>query len=113
LKIGYARVSTQDQSTALQLDALRAAGCERIFEDTASGANTDRPGLADALAFARPGDVLVIWRLDRLGRDKDAVGILAKKLDALGVSLVCLAEGIDTKTPAGVAKLAVILKGRM
>lgn len=66
--IGYARVSTADQDTALQTDALRKADCERIFEDTASGAKADRPGLADALAYMRDGDVLAVWRLDRLGR---------------------------------------------
>lgn len=66
--IGYARVSTADQDLALQLDALRKAGCTRIFEDTASGAKTERPGLTSALAYLRPGDVLAVWRLDRLGR---------------------------------------------
>ncbi len=66
--IGYARVSTAEQDTALQTDALRKAGCERVFEDTASGAKADRPGLADALAYLRAGDVLAVWRLDRLGR---------------------------------------------
>ncbi|ESJ98387.1 recombinase family protein, partial [Escherichia coli] len=64
--IGYARVSTAEQDTTLQTDALRNAGCERVFEDTASGAKADRPGLADALAYLRDGDVLVVWRLDRL-----------------------------------------------
>ncbi len=101
MKIGYARVSTQDQSTALQLDALRAAGCERIFEDTASGANTDRPGLADALAFARPGDVLVIWRLDRLGRSLRDLIDLAADLREREVGLSSLQEAIDTTTAGG------------
>jgi len=67
-RIGYARVSTQDQDVALQRDALTAAECERIFEDQASGARTDRPGLAAALSYVRSGDVLVVWKLDRLGR---------------------------------------------
>ena len=66
--IGYARVSTAEQDTALQTDALRKAGCEGIFEDTISGAKAERPGLASALAYLRDGDVLVLWRLDRLGR---------------------------------------------
>ncbi len=65
---GYARVSTLDQNPELQLDALGAAGCERIFEDRASGARSDRPGLAEALDWMRKGDTLVVWRLDRLGR---------------------------------------------
>ena len=69
MKIGYARVSTDDQTLDLQRDALQAAGCERLFEDKASGAKVDRPGLAEALAFARKGDVVVVWRLDRLGRE--------------------------------------------
>jgi len=101
MKIGYARVSTDDQSTALQLDALRAAGCERIFEDTASGANADRPGLADALAFARPGDVLVIWRLDRLGRSLRDLIDLAADLREREVGLSSLQEAIDTTTAGG------------
>ena len=66
--IGYARVSTDDQTLDLQSDALTKAGCDRILTDTMSGATAARPGLAEALAYARPGDTLVVWRLDRLGR---------------------------------------------
>ena len=66
--IGYARVSTADQDLALQTDALTKAGCERLFTDKASGAKVDRPGLAEALHFARAGDCIVVWKLDRLGR---------------------------------------------
>src|SRR5258708_28299568 len=66
--IGYARVSTEDQNLNLQRDALTAAGCERIFEDKASGARDDRPGLTEALSHLRQGDCLIIWRLDRLRR---------------------------------------------
>ena len=66
--IGYARVSTADQSMALQDDALRVAGCEKLFTDTASGASKTRPGLEAALAYLRPGDTLCVWKLDRLGR---------------------------------------------
>ena len=66
--VGYARVSTLDQDPAPQLDALAAAGCGKVFEDRASGARTDRPGLQKALDYAREGDVLIVWKLDRLGR---------------------------------------------
>ena len=66
--IGYARVSTQDQNPDLQRDALAAVGCARVFDDTASGARAERPGLAEALDYVRDGDVLVVWKLDRLGR---------------------------------------------
>ena len=69
--IGYARVSTSDQNLASQVKALQDAGCNKIFEDKASGAKADRPGLAAALKFARPGDSLVIWKLDRLGQKSD------------------------------------------
>lgn len=101
MRIGYMRVSTGDQSTALQLDALRAAGCERIFEDHCSGAKAERPGLAEALAFARPGDVLVCWRLDRVGRSLRHLIELADTLARAGVGLALLSEQIDTTTPSG------------
>ncbi|SAV89187.1 invertase [Klebsiella pneumoniae] len=83
--IGYARVSTAEQDTALQTDALRKAGCERVFEDTASGAKADRPGLADALAYLRDGDVLAVWRLDRLGRSMPHLIETIGALEARGV----------------------------
>lgn len=70
MKIGYARISTPEQSLDLQRDALTAAGCEKIFEDVASGAQDARPGLAEAIAYARAGDTLVVWQLDRLGRSQ-------------------------------------------
>ena len=100
--IGYARVSTADQDTALQTDALRKADCERIFEDTASGAKADRPGLADALAYMRDGDVLAVWRLDRLGRSMPHLIETIGAMDARGVGFRSLTEAIDTTTP-GVA----------
>uniref|UniRef100_D5X759 Resolvase domain protein n=1 Tax=Thiomonas intermedia (strain K12) TaxID=75379 RepID=D5X759_THIK1 len=99
--IGYARVSTAEQDTALQVDALHKAGCERIFEDTASGAKTDRPGLADALAYLRDGDVLAVWRLDRLGRSMPHLIETIGALEARGVGFRSLTEAIDTTTPGG------------
>jgi DNA invertase Pin-like site-specific DNA recombinase len=82
LRIGYARVSTEDQSLDLQINALRQAGCERVFTDKASAVKTHRPGLSEARSHLRAGDVLVVWKLDRLGRSVkglvDLVGELAQ-----------------------------------
>jgi DNA invertase Pin-like site-specific DNA recombinase len=99
--IGYARVSTAEQDTALQTDALRKAGCKRIFEDTVSGAKADRPGLAAALAFLRDGDALAVWRLDRLGRSLPHLIDTIAALDARGVGFRSLTESIDTTTSGG------------
>lgn len=99
--IGYARVSTADQELALQLDALNAAGCEHISTDKASGASADRPGLAEALSKARKGDMLVIWKLDRLGRTMKGLVDLAADLSARGIELRSLTDGIDTGTHTG------------
>lgn len=101
MKIGYARVSTDDQNLDLQRDALAAAGCERLFTDTASGAKASRPGLAEALAFARPGDVLTVWRLDRLGRSLSELVRMVGELQTAGIGFESLTERIDTSTAAG------------
>ena len=101
VRIGYARVSTLEQEMALQLDALRAAGCDRIFEDRASGAKTDRPGLTQALAFVREGDVLVTWKLDRLARSLPNLIETVNQLEECGAGLQSLTEAIDTTTPGG------------
>lgn len=101
MKIGYARVSTDDQRMDLQRDALQAAGCEKVFTDTASGAKAERPGLAEALAYARRGDVLVVWRLDRLGRSLPELVKLVGELEAAGVGFESLTERIDTSSAAG------------
>jgi DNA invertase Pin-like site-specific DNA recombinase len=99
--IGYARVSTAEQSLALQSDALRAAGCETFFEDQASGAKTDRPGLLEALAFVRRGDTLIVWKLDRLGRSIAHLIETVRALEGKGVGFRSLTEGVDTTTPGG------------
>ena len=100
--IGYARVSTNDQDPALQLDALRDAGVKRVFEDRGvSGAKTERPGLTQALAFLREGDTLVVWRLDRLGRSMTHLLETVGKLEAEGIGFRSLTENIDTTTPTG------------
>lgn len=99
--IGYARVSTADQDLQLQLDALEAAGCTRVFTDRASGSKRDRAGLNDAIAFAREGDALVVWKLDRLGRSVKQLIDLAEQLQSKKVDLRSLTEGIDTSGAAG------------
>ena len=99
--IGYARVSTHDQNLSLQLDALKAAGCQHIFEDRASGAKADRPGLAAAIAYVRAEDILVVWKLDRLGRSLTHLIDTVTALDARGVGLRSLTEAMDTTTPGG------------
>jgi DNA invertase Pin-like site-specific DNA recombinase len=99
--IGYARVSTIDQDLALQLDALAKAGCDRVFQDKASGAKTDRPGLTAALSFVREGDILTVWKLDRLGRSLPHLIETVNALEARGVSFRSLTEAIDTTTPGG------------
>src|SRR3954468_2831144 len=99
--IGYARVSTTDQTLDLQRDALEYAGCVRIFTDTASGALTERRGLQEALDHLREADVLVVWRLDRLGRSlRDLIDTIAK-LETRKIGFKSLTENIDTTTSGG------------
>ena len=101
MDIGYARVSTGEQTLDLQLDALAKAGCQKVFEETASGAKADRPVLAEALAYLRPGDALVVWRLDRLGRSLKHLIETVEKLEAMGVGFQSTTEAIDTTTSGG------------
>jgi DNA invertase Pin-like site-specific DNA recombinase len=99
--IGYARVSTADQKLDLQNDALTKAGCERIFTDTAGGAGAERMGLEKALSFARKGDTLVVWRLDRLGRSLRHLVETLAALRERGIVFRSLRESIDTTTSGG------------
>lgn len=101
MKIGIARVSTQDQNLDLQIQALKEAGCERIFEDRMSGSRIDRPGLQEALGHLRADDTLVVWKLDRLGRGVKGLVILVGELEARGIQFKSLTEAIDTSTPGG------------
>jgi len=108
MKIGYARVSMEDQKPDLQLEALRLAGCEIIFTDKATGANTKRPQLRKALKSLSAGDVLAVWKLDRLGRSlHDLIGML-DDLKVQGVTFQSLTEAIDTETPTGRAMWQMI-----
>ncbi|PSH62169.1 recombinase family protein [Phyllobacterium sophorae] len=99
--IGYARVSAGDQETALQLDALRKAGCDRVFEDRASGVKGDRPGLGEAIRYVREGDTLTVWKLDRLGRSMKHLIDIITELEAKGVGFRSITENIDTTTSGG------------
>jgi DNA invertase Pin-like site-specific DNA recombinase len=99
--LGYARVSTTDQQTQLQVDALDRAGCYRVFTETASGARTERPVLEQVLDQLRPGDTLVVWKLDRLGRSLRHLVDTVTGLVDRGIGFCSLQEAIDTTTPGG------------
>jgi DNA invertase Pin-like site-specific DNA recombinase len=99
--VGYARISTADQSLAPQIDALEAAGCGEIFEDCVSGAKMDRPGLNEALDHLRSGDTLIVWKLDRLGRSMSHLIDTVRDLEQRGIGFRSLTEGIDTTTSGG------------
>jgi DNA invertase Pin-like site-specific DNA recombinase len=99
--VGYARVSTQDQNPDLQLDALKAAGCVLVFTEKASGGQRDRPELAAALSYMRPGDSLVVWKLDRLARSTPQLIDTVSTLEDQGIGFRSLTEAIDTTTAGG------------
>lgn len=101
MRLGYARVSTKDQSFNLQVDALKKTSCEKIFKEVASGARTARPVLDDLLSRVRAGDVLVVWKLDRLGRSLKHLVMLANELMERQIGLISLNDPIDTTTPQG------------
>lgn len=99
--VGYARVSTLDQTPQLQTDALKQAGCERIFTEKASGAQRDRPQLIAALDYLREGDSLVVWKLDRLARSMRQLIETVEELERRKIGLRSLTEQIDTATAGG------------
>ena len=101
MKIGYARVSTVEQNLDLQRDALKAAGCRKIIEDTASGGKVQRDGLERVRELLRKGDVLAVWRLDRLGRSLKHLIELMAELEGQGIGFQSVTEAIDTTTPGG------------
>ena len=101
MRIGYARVSTHEQNLDLQRDALTAAGCDKIIEDTASGGKVQRDGLGRVRELLRKGDVLVVWRLDRLGRSLPHLIELMTELEGKGIGFQSITESIDTTSPGG------------
>ena len=101
MKLGYARVSTQDQNLALQLDALKIAGCDKVYQEKVSGATADRPELGKLLDIIREGDTLVIWKLDRLGRSLAHLIKLVADLEQRQVGLLSLNDPVDTTTAQG------------
>lgn len=111
MKIGYIRVSTQEQNETLQMDALKEAGCEKFFTDKSTGALFGRKGLEDTLAFMRSGDTVMVWKLDRLGRSLKELISTLNLLHERGVDFVSLTEKIDTATPGG--KLIFHLMGAL
>jgi DNA invertase Pin-like site-specific DNA recombinase len=110
MNFGYARVSTDEQTTAAQVEALKAAGCEdhNIFKESISGGSRDRPELNRILEYARKGDVLVVWKLDRLSRSLSDLLFILDKLEHRGVAFKSLTESIDTSSPAGKLIMHVI-----
>lgn len=108
MRVGYARVSTTEQSLTVQMDELAAQQCERIFEDKASGTNTNRPGLTELLAFVREGDVVIVSRLDRFARSLADLFQLLQTLADKGVSFQCVHQSIDTGTSTGKLTLAIL-----
>lgn len=105
MQVGYVRVSTQDQETRLQIDALQRAGVDRIFEERASGARADRPVLRECLSSLRKGDVLLVWRIDRVARSLKHLLSILEHIEAVGAEIRSLTEPLDTSSPLGVYML--------
>lgn len=108
MRIGYARVSTQEQDTQAQITALTEAGCERIYQEKASGGRWDRPELHRLLDQLRKDDVVVVWKLDRLSRSLKDLLLVLEKIEAAGASFTSLTEAIDTGTPAGRMMMQIV-----
>ena len=106
--IGYARVSTQDQDTHAQISALKASGCELVFQEKASGGRWDRPELHRLLGQLRKDDVVVVWKLDRLSRSLKDLLLTLEKIEEAGADLQSLTEAIDTATPAGRMMMQIV-----
>jgi DNA invertase Pin-like site-specific DNA recombinase len=102
MNIGYCRTSTDSQNDSLQLEALKEAGCEKIFSDVASGSKTDRAGLRECIEFARSGDVIVAWKLDRIGRSLKDLIETVNTLKERGIGLKVLTQNLDTTTSSGI-----------
>jgi DNA invertase Pin-like site-specific DNA recombinase len=111
MKIGYVRVSKLEQNEAVQVDALQTAGCEKLFADTMVGVKVEHKGLNEALASVQPGDTLVVWKLDRLGRSLQHLITTLGGLQERGIDFISLTEKIDTTTPGG--KLIFHLMGAL
>lgn len=108
MKLGYARVSTQEQDNNVQITALKKAGCKRIFEEKRSAGRWDRPQLHRLLDQLREGDILVVWKLDRLSRSLKDFLIILEKIQTIGAAFHSLTEAIDTTTPAGRMMMQII-----
>jgi DNA invertase Pin-like site-specific DNA recombinase len=108
MKIGYARVSTQDQSLDLQMDALQKFGCEKVYSEKVSGMKDDRHKLLELIEYAREGDILVVYKLDRLGRSTKKLIELTEELERRGIELVSIRDSIDTTTAVGKAMFRML-----
>jgi len=108
MRLGYARVSTQDQGTQAQLEALKASGCEKIFQEKVSGGRWDRPELHRLLDHLRKGDIVVVWKLDRLSRSLKDLLLILEKIEVAGADFQSLTEAIDTSTPGGRMMMQIV-----
>lgn len=108
MRIGYARVSTQEQDTQAQLDALKASGCEKIFQEKVSGGRWERPELHRLLGHLRKGDIVVVWKLDRLSRSLKDLLLILEKIEASAADFQSLTEAIDTSTPGGRMMMQIV-----